>query len=784
MSVFTFSTFFVSFTSFLLAIFVFSRNRTSIINITWALFSASVGLWSLGYFGFLLVNLKEAGFFWIKVLYWGAIFIPTFCFHFVCVLFGIANKKRILIRLSYCLSIFFALTNFTLYFVADLKPMFNFKWWPVPGLFFPFFVAHFLATLSYGVFLILREYRKAPHRRKIQALYLLLGIGIAFLGGSTNYLSIFGLPIFPFGNLFVIALAGLVTYAIVRHQLLEIEVIIKKTLVFAGIVTSAVCVIALPVALVQTIIGRAIGIPPFWLMITGVATSVLIYRPVDKRLTILTDRYLFQKKINYRLLLKEASEYLAHVDSLKKQTRRIVSFLVKKARIANASVYVFTSRQPNFLILEASRPFNQVGELNRISVIHPIIQCLYKRRSSLELDQLDELKKMEKDPKAYAQLDEIESLLKSLKAEAAVPCFGGQAATQARKTDVHLRGILFLGHQKSDEPYTEEDLDVFFTLAQESSIAFENARLYDEAIQRSNELSRINIELEAAQGELIRALDETERANKELKVTQASLIAAEKKATLVGMAQAIGHEVFNPLSPIMMQAPLLVSRDVKFYSQILEKYRNAMESDDVVKFEKIIQKTDISGKAITRNAKRIEGVVKTLTGTLKESSGEISPRSLSVLIQKTLESARFTTGDENLAGCIIEVSIANNLMVMGNADQLEQVFLNLIKNAYEAMIGRNDRKIEIHGKVDPEDSKTVLIEFIDNGPGIPTDVIAKIWMQGFSTKTRKSDSIGAAGQGQGLFVCKHLIESLHKGSITVRSELGKGTTFIIKLPLA
>jgi signal transduction histidine kinase len=110
--------------------------------------------------------------------------------------------------------------------------------------------------------------------------------------------------------------------------------------------------------------------------------------------------------------------------------------------------------------------------------------------------------------------------------------------------------------------------------------------------------------------------------------------------------------------------------------------------------------------------------------------------------------------------------------------------VNLIKNAYEAMEHRKDRRIVIRGDQDTEAPKMARITVADNGPGIPPEVLPKIWGQGFSTKSRKDASIGAAGQGQGLFVCKHMIESVHRGQISCESEVGKGTTFIIKLPMA
>ena len=177
-------------------------------------------------------------------------------------------------------------------------------------------------------------------------------------------------------------------------------------------------------------------------------------------------------------------------------------------------------------------------------------------------------------------------------------------------------------------------------------------------------------------------------------------------------------------------------------------------------------------------------VVKTLTDILKDTKGEKGPLSLLVLCREAREATRFLTYDENLSGCQIVENIAANVVIFGNLEQLLQVFINMIKNAYEAMVGQQERKIEINGNIDPDNPEMARIEFSDNGPGIPEDVLPKIWGQGFSTKIIKEAHIGAAGQGQGLFICKHVIESIHNGKIYAESTLGKGTTFVIKVPLA
>ena len=99
-------------------------------------------------------------------------------------------------------------------------------------------------------------------------------------------------------------------------------------------------------------------------------------------------------------------------------------------------------------------------------------------------------------------------------AQVAIPSFLGKFSVRPEKEELRLRSILFIGAQKSDRPYTQEDIDLFYMIAQESAIAIENARLFDEAIHRSKELVDINEQLTDT--------------NEKLRVTQASLIVAEK----------------------------------------------------------------------------------------------------------------------------------------------------------------------------------------------------------------------------------------------------------------
>lgn len=113
--------------------------------------------------------------------------------------------------------------------------------------------------------------------------------------------------------------------------------------------------------------------------------------------------------------------------------------------------------------------------------------------------------------------------------------------------------------------------------------------------------------------------------------------------------------------------------------------------------------------------------------------------------------------------------------VRGDARQLGQVFNNLIKNAWEAMAGRQGSKIWVEVRLS-DDKKEVWTSVRDNGPGIPPDLIEKIWVSFFTTKGDRG------GTGLGLSACAEIIRQMN-GRITVQSLPGEGATFTVCLPI-
>ncbi len=756
-----------------LGIIVFLKNPKGELYQRFLIFCSAVAFWALGYFVTLLPGVSfDSALFFSRSSHAVGAFIPVTFFHFA-LIFLDRHKTlhRRLLIVGYLASSVMFFACFTPLVVRSLYSKMGIPHYPEWGILYPVYAGlYVIYALCLSHFEMARSFFRLHGMHKKRLVFFIVSTAAGFTGGISLFLLIFNLPIPPYASVLIIVFPFAMAYTIIKYREFDIEVIIKKTLVFAGISFFVFGCFSVPLFLIPNVFHAAgTGNLKWWLLaLAGMAVAALV-GPLNQFLVNVTDKYLFQKKTNYRVLLREATEYLAHVASLRSQARTIVAFFLKKARLANAAVYTFTSRGNEALLLTASRPAIEDPGLMQIDLSHPIVNYFAHHQGPIEIATLKELN----TTKCFLSSEDIEkivNLMDSLKAEAAIPCLGGKVAARLEKKDMYLKAILFLGHQKSDEPYTEEDLDVFFTLGQESSIAFENARLYDEVVERTKLLEQTNTDLSDA--------------NEKLKVTQASLIVAEKNATMVGMAKAIGHEVNNPLSTVAGRATWIYRDNLPMFKDVLSDGPVKISPEQLKKMKKAYSNIDNDARKIEHSAKRIEVVVKTLTDILKDTKGEIGPLSLLVLIRETREATRFVTYEENLSGCQIKEDITSNLIVMGNLEQLLQVFVNLIKNAYEAMGKQPDRQITIRGRPDPDDAALARIEVEDNGPGMPAEVLTNIWKQGFTTKVKTSDQIGAAGQGQGLFICKHMIESVHNGSISATSIPGQGTTFVIKLPLA
>jgi len=231
----------------------------------------------------------------------------------------------------------------------------------------------------------------------------------------------------------------------------------------------------------------------------------------------------------------------------------------------------------------------------------------------------------------------------------------------------------------------------------------------------------------------------------ELQQLQAQLIQAEKMASVGKLAAGVAHEINNPLAGILLYGSLVLE-DLPPDAPIRKN------------IEKMMKQTT-----------RCKDIVKGLLDFARQAEPKIELHDINKLVEETLSLIQSQSLFHNIRVNKTLSRLLPHIAVDGA--QIQQVFMNIILNAADAMEEHGDLNIETSLT---DDGRFVTIRFSDTGCGIPAAILDKIFEPFFTTK-----SVGN-GTGLGLAICYGIVQR-HGGTIDVRSEVGSGATFIVKL---
>ncbi len=257
--------------------------------------------------------------------------------------------------------------------------------------------------------------------------------------------------------------------------------------------------------------------------------------------------------------------------------------------------------------------------------------------------------------------------------------------------------------------------------------------------------------------EITRRLEQmVDDRTRQLKETHKKLLHQDKMASLGKLSASVVHEINNPIAGILnliMLMKRMVEEDTIGPAQIdrFNQYLTLMETE-------------------TRRTSRI---VSNLLAFARQSKMELKRISLNRLIEQTL----FLNANLlKISGVKVKTHLDPDLPeLIGSEDQLQQVFMNLVSNAAEAMEAKGGGHLRIETQHSLRDDK-LLVDFKDTGIGVPEKNLSKLFEPFFTTKKK------GKGVGLGLSVAYGIIQE-HGGSIYVESQAGEGTSFNVKLPL-
>ncbi|HQU71599.1 MAG: VCBS repeat-containing protein [Calditrichaeota bacterium] len=342
----------------------------------------------------------------------------------------------------------------------------------------------------------------------------------------------------------------------------------------------------------------------------------------------------------------------------------------------------------------------------------------------------------------------------------------------------NLLGLLLLGNKRTGGEPGNEDLELLQILAAQAAIAIEN-NLY---IKNSREMIQRLTEAELRE-QYVRELEEKnqtlQRLYRELQDTQAQLIQSEKMAGLGQLVAGVAHELNNPISFVYANMKelktyikaidellALISRE-NLTPEILKNELFALEG----KYDLAFIRQDIEQliEESREGSRRVKEVVQNLRNFSRLDESDYK----AVDLHEGLESTLLLLNNELKKGIAVDKNYGKLPPVYCNPGQINQVFMNLLHNAVQAVETRQNSRI---GITTVARGDRVRITIADNGPGIPEAVRNKIFDPFFTTKP-----VGS-GTGLGLSISYNIIKR-HRGKIALSSTPGEGTVFEIELPV-
>jgi signal transduction histidine kinase len=309
------------------------------------------------------------------------------------------------------------------------------------------------------------------------------------------------------------------------------------------------------------------------------------------------------------------------------------------------------------------------------------------------------------------------------------------------RADGRAEGILALGPKQSGALYGSRDLALLRTLANQAAIALRNAASY------------------AAVRELTTTLEQrVDDRTRELVRTQAELARADKLASLGRLVAGVAHEINNPVA--------FVNASVDLIHDAAVRLREGLDgqADDVVRatLAQLLENASICRDGASRAAR----IVRDLTAFSRAARSKPEPVDVPAAIERTLQLLRGEYKDR--------ITIVREYGTMPhpycNASEIDQLLMNLVANAVQAIDGPG--QIEIRTRTA---NGSIFVEVRDSGRGIPPELHERIFEPFFTTRS-------GDGTGLGLAIV-HSVVARHGGDLTLRSTVGEGTSFTVRLPL-
>jgi signal transduction histidine kinase len=534
-----------------------------------------------------------------------------------------------------------------------------------------------------------------------------------------------------------------VGYAIARYDLFDIDSLVKQALVY-GTLT-----LGITASYAGTIVLLGLFLPPQVVRasplfnIAFVVAVASLFEPLRRGVQHVIDRTFFRARLDYRRTVSQLSSALTSFLDLDEILGRVGGTLSEGLQLRSLGVVLWFD--------EGTRTWRRRsgdGRMEEVpgAVYAALREALARAPNRPWAPPTAAWSSVVSQGEADGDLLAASRELAALDAVLLLPlALGGEVI-----------GAFALGPKRSGLPFTGEDLELLGTLAAQSAIAVQNALSY-RALQTLN--ADLEAKVHARTAELETSNTELGEAYRELQAAQAQLLHTEKMASLGQLVAGVAHEINNPVSFIVGNIDPLREK--------LDEIRALAIRHGDQRLGSLAARVSKMFDIIARGAERTASIVNDLRTFSRVGEALPKPTDLEEGIEVSLRLLQ-----PRWAGRItIHRDYGALPRVEAVAGQLNQVFMNLLANACDAIPGAGNIWIRA-----ASDGRQVTISVRDDGQGIAPEHRPRIFDPFFTTKPQ------GKGTGLGLAI-SHGIVTNHGGTIRVTSEAGGGTEFVIVLPV-
>ncbi len=587
---------------------------------------------------------------------------------------------------------------------------------------------------------------------------------------------------------------------------MDLRIVVKRSAVYLASFTVA-GLILIAALLTSNLIAGDAHAASFREIMLALAVAVF-FSPLKSRIQRALDRYLYREPYDFQRTIREASHALSGTIDLQDLTGYITDVIARTLHAEHIGVYLLGDEHSGFQLTAGKRGW-QVPEI--LSLSSSVVAKVVRERQAVFHDEVLEGSRL---PSA----SDLRAEFTRLGAEVVVPLV----------EEEQVIGLLCIGPKRSGDPYFSDDADLLTTLANQSAVAIRNAQTHQRVVQVNEELQKIlstiksgviavgpngrialfnraaeqltGVAVQSARGQAVEDLpaplarlitstvrDGQSRSQEEfalpdaagqlvplvcstspllnpqgaiigavavladlsrLKELEQEKRRAERLASLEAIASGLVHEIRNPLVSIKTFTQLM---PLRFHDEEFREAFSRVADREIRRIDELLTRFRTLASASSQPMESVD-----ISGPLDDTLETLSPR----LEEHRVHLRRVADGTPR--------------QIIGNASQLEQLFLNLCLNAIEAMEPGGELTVRVADLCEGGGT-TLLVEISDTGSGISEGLLATIFNPFVTTK--------AHGTGLGLAICRSITDA-HHARLSARNNVGRpGSTFTIEFPV-